>query len=129
VAFNFERISFEKQFEYLANTKEWLKIIGINTTNTRFEKIYNLNNIILEHYNNNSLNHLLEEHGKLELSLVLIDASSFINIYKAFKDEKSHMHPKLKKILEGPYYSWEEDPSKGDNENRNLFFELETAAF
>lgn len=84
MAFNFERISFEKQFEYLVNTKEWLKIIGIDTINTRFEKIYNLNNIIVEHYNNNSLNHLLEEHDKLELSLALIDASSFINVYNAF---------------------------------------------
>jgi hypothetical protein len=129
MAFNFERIKFEKQFEYLDNTQEWLKIIGINTTNTRFEKIYNLNKIIIEHYNNNLLNKLLEQYDKLELSLALVDASSFINIYEAFKDEKRLIHPKLRKILEGPYYSWDEDPSKGDNENRNILFELETAAF
>lgn len=129
MAFNFERIRFEKQFEYLDNTKEWLKIIGINTANTRFEKIYNLNKLIVEHHNNNSVNQLVEQYDKLELSLALVDASSFINIYEAFKDEKSKVHPKLKKILEGPYYSWEEDPLKGDNENRNILFELETAAF
>jgi hypothetical protein len=131
MAFNFERIRFEKQFEYLDNTKKWLKIIGINTANTRFDKIYNYNKRIIEHDNNNSLNKLLEEYDNLELSLALVDASSFINIYQAFKDEKSHIHPraKLKKMLKGPYYSWEEDPLKGDNESRNILFELETAAF
>lgn len=129
MAFNFERITFEKQFEYLDNAKQWLNNIGINTANTRFENIYNLNKLIVGHYNDNSLNYLLEKFDMLELSLALIDASSFITIYKAFKDEKIHIHPKLNKILEGPYYSWEEDPSKGDNENRNILFELETAAF
>lgn len=131
MAFISERIKFEEQFEYLDKTKQWLKNIGINTSNTRFENIYNLINKIVEYSSKNILNELIEQHDKLELSLALVDAISFIKIYKAFKNEKNHIYPrqKLKKILEGPYYSWEEDPMKGDNENRNILFELETAAF
>jgi hypothetical protein len=131
MAFNFERITFEKQFEQIDNTKKWLRKIGTKTNNTRFEKIYNYNKKIVEHYKNNTIHQIIEEYDNIELSIALLDASSFIRIYQAFKDDKNHIYPrlKLKRILEGPYSSWEEDPLKGDNENRNILFELETAAF
>ncbi|MBU1766579.1 MAG: hypothetical protein KJ648_00525, partial [Candidatus Omnitrophica bacterium] len=69
-------------------------------------------------------------HGNLKLYFALTEASSFIQIYKAFKDQKSHVHPrtKLKKMLKGPYYSWEEDVKGGNIEPRNTLFELEVAS-
>jgi hypothetical protein len=132
MAFIFNKNTFEEIFTHLDNTKNWLENIGINTLSKRFDKIYNLNKLLLKHSKDKSISHLLEEHDKLELGIALNDGLSFINIYHAFKDEKSHILPrsKLKRILEGSYYSWNEiSTNTGDIESRNILFELETAAF
>jgi hypothetical protein len=131
MTFSSSKITFEDQLKYLKSTKTWLENIGISTSNNRFDKIYNLYKKIVQHHKTKSFDRLFEENDKLELGIALNDGFSFINIYQAFKDEKDLILPrsKLRKMLGGPYYTWEESSTENNIENRNILFELETAAF
>ena len=130
MTFSFNRVSFEDQFQGLKKTGEWLNGIGIQTQNTRFDEILQLNKEVVEHYKDNRLKDLIEKHGNLKLWFAVTEASSFIRIYEAFNLQKSHLRPrsKLKMILQGPFHSWDEDVDLGNIEPRNTLFELETAA-
>ena len=130
MAFSFNRVTFGDQFEKLRKAGEWLNIIGVETANTRFDKVLRLNKEIVEHYKNNFVEELIEQHGNLKLWFALTEASSFIDIHEAFKTQKSHVHPrsKLKRMLKGPYHSWDEDVHANNIEARNTLFELEAAS-
>lgn len=131
MTFSSSKITFEDQLKHLKSAKTWLENIGISTSNNRFDKIYNLYKKIVQHHKTKSFDRLFEENDKLELGIALNDGYSFINIYQAFKDEKDHILPrsKLRKMLDGPYYTWEEKLTENNIESRNILFELETAAF
>lgn len=130
MTFTFNRVTFEDQFKKLEKAGHWLNSIGVVTENTRFDEILRLNKEIVEHYKRNFVEELIEKQGNLKLWFALIEASSFIEIHEAFKGQRSHVHPrgKLKKILEGPYHSWDEDVHVGNIEPRNTLFELEAAS-
>lgn len=130
MTFTFNRVTFEDQFQKLEKAGHWLNSIGVVTENTRFDEILRLNKEIVEHYKKNLVEELIEKQGNLKLWFALIEASSFIEIHEAFKGQGSHVHPrgKLKKILEGPYHSWDEDVHVGNIEPRNTLFELEAAS-
>jgi len=83
-----------------------------------------------EYYNANNIDKLIDKHGNLKLWTALTDAVAFVDIYEAFKDQDSQKRPigKLKKIIEGPFFSWEEDTNANNIEARNTLFELEAAA-
>lgn len=131
MTFSSSKITFEDQLKHLKSTKTWLENIGISTSNNRFDKIYNLYKKIVQHHKTKSFDRLFEENDKLELGIALNDSFSFIDIYQAFKDEKDHILPrsKLRKMLGGPDYTWEESSTENNIESRNILFELETAAF
>lgn len=130
MTFRFNRVTFEDQFQKLEKAGQWLSNIRVETENTRFDEILRLNKEIVEHHKNNLVEELIGKYGNLKLWFALTEASSFIEIYEAFKIQKSHVHPraKLKKMLEGPYHSWDEDVHAGNIEPRNTLFELETAS-
>lgn len=126
----FSRITFEDTFQRLEKTRLWLESIGIQTQGTRFDEVFYLNRQILESHKNDLLKDVIAKYGNLKLWLALTDAFSFIEIYEAFKDQKSHVLPrrKLKMVLQGPCHSWDEDVNAGNIEPRNTLFELETAS-
>lgn len=130
MTFSFSRVTYNEQLVDLEKAGDWLKSIGIETANTRFDEIFKLNKIIVEHHRKNEIQRLIDGYDNLTLWCALTEASSFVEIHKAFKDQKSHMHPrsKLKKLLGGPFLPWDEDTNESNIENRNTLFELETAA-
>lgn len=130
MTFDFNRVTFEDQFQELQSAGQWLNSIGIQTQDTRFDEILHLNNEIVEHHQNNLVEDLIVKYGNLKLWFALTEASSYIRIYETFKDQKSHIQhrAKLKMMLGGPYHSWDEDVEAGNIEPRNTLFELETAS-
>lgn len=130
MTFGFNRVTFEDQLQKIQRTGRWLDSIGIQTHDTRFDEILHLNKEIVEHHQNNLVEDLTETYGNLKLWFALTEASSYIQIYEAFKEQKSHVHPraKLKMMLKGPYHSWHEDVEAGNIEHRNTLFELEAAS-
>jgi len=130
MTYSFNRISYEDQFSILEKAEAWLNQIGIRIENTRFSEILRLNRLIVEHQKQKTLDSLIDEYGNLKLWYALTEAASFIQIYEAFKKEKSHIHQraKLKKMLGGPFLPWDENQKENNIESRNTLFELETAA-
>lgn len=126
----FSRTPFEDHFEKLKKAREWLNTIGIETSNTRFDEIFLLYKEIISHRKNNLYEELSKKYDNLKLWFASTEALAFIDIYEAFKTQKSHAHPraKLKKMLKGPYFSWDEDVDTGNIEPRNTLFELEAAS-
>lgn len=130
MSFNFRKNSFSEIAESLNKTGLWLGRLGLQTKDTRFEEILFLNNEITEYHKNNQVEELIEKYGNLKLWYALTEAVTFIQIYTAFNVAKSHELPraKLKKMLSGPYHSWDEELNTGDTEPRNILFELESGA-
>jgi len=130
MTFAFNRVGFEDQFQELEKTGQWLNRIGVKTENTRFDELLRLNKEIVEHQKKSLIEELIQKHDVMKLWFALTEATSFIGIHDAFKDQESHLHPrsKLKKMLEGPYYSWDEDVFVNNIDPRNTLFELETAS-
>lgn len=130
MTFAFNRVSFEDQFQELEKTGQWLNRIGVKTENTRFDELLRLNKEIVEHEKKSLIDELIQKHDVMKLWFALTEATSFISIYDAFKGQESHLHPrsKLKIMLEGPYYSWDEDVFVGNIDPRNTLFELEAAS-
>lgn len=126
----FNTISFEEQLSILEDCGKWMTRIGINITDTRFEKILSLFRVIVEHYRQDKISELMKKYSEATLFYVLTDATSFMEIYHFLKNKKSHEIPrrKLTESISGPILPWEEDPSKGTAHSRNTVFELETAA-
>ncbi|WDT74178.1 MAG: hypothetical protein MPW16_13025 [Candidatus Manganitrophus sp.] len=128
--FKFNTETFTDRFQKLEKTKQWLTSLGIQTAGTRFDEVLQLNKELVEHHNNNQIDSLIKQYGHLRLWAALTEASSFNQVHYAFKNQKSHISPraKLKKMLEGPYHSWDEDVHEGNIEGRNTLFELESAS-
>ena len=130
MSFYFNRASFKDQLSLLEQVEEWLSKVGLQIENTRFSEILDLNRLIIKHTEQGTLDFLINKYGSIKLWYAITEASLFIEIYEAFKKEKSHIHrrAKLKQMIGGPFYPWDENPKKNNIENRNTLFELETAA-
>jgi len=112
----------------LEKANGWLKRWGVNTSQARFNEVLDLSQIIIDHQKRNNIQELLDSYDNLRLIYALSEGFAFAEIYEAFKDEKNHIlhKSKLKKMIGGKFFSWDEPPI-GDNA-RNTQFELETAA-
>ena len=130
MSFTFNKITFQDQFQKLQRVGDWLENMGIQVSNTRFDEVLHLNKEIVEHHRSKRIEDLIERYGNLKLWFALTEASSFIQIHEMLKTQKSHIRPraKLKKMLYGPFHSWDEDAESGNIEPRNTLFELESAA-
>jgi hypothetical protein len=128
--YRFRRISYREICQKLVEANDWLRSLGIETNDTRFSRIVELNSEIADHHEIDRIPELLSTHDNLELWYAITEAKSFINVYHALQNQQSHLVPrsKLRKILEGPFFPWEEDSSIANIESRNTLFELETAA-
>jgi hypothetical protein len=129
MAQTFNTITFEKQLSILENCSKWMVKLGIDITNTRFEKILTILRVIVEHYKQDNVSELYSKYNEATLFHVLTDATAFMKIFLFLKDKKSHQIPR-KKIIEsisGPILPWEEEPKEGTSHSRNTVFELETA--
>jgi hypothetical protein len=108
-----------------------LKRKGIDTTQSRFTDIVDLKRIVLDHQKRNDIQRLLNTNYNEQLKYVfaLIEGFAFAEICDAFKEEKNHIlnKSKLEKMIEGPFFSWDE-PFAGDNA-RNTQFEFGDALF
>lgn len=122
-------ITFEEQLSILENCSKWLAQIGINITNTRFEKILTLLRVIVDHYKQDNVSELFNKYSEATLFYVLTDATSFVELFHFLKDKKNHEIPrkKLKDSINGPILPWEEKTEQGTSHSRNTIFELETA--
>jgi hypothetical protein len=130
MALAFSRMDIDEILSKLEKADGWLKSKGIDTTKSRFTDILNLTRIILDHQKRNDIQKLLNANYNEQLKYVfaLIEGLAFAEIWDAFKEEKNHIlhKSKLKKMISGQFFSWD-DPPIGDNA-RNTQFELETAA-
>jgi cell division protein ZapA (FtsZ GTPase activity inhibitor) len=128
----FDTIKFEEQLAILKSCELWMvEEIGIKIVDSRFEKIVNMLDIIVDHYQRDEVHELMQKYDEATLFYILTDAATYIKIYDFFKTKKSHEIPR-KKIVEsikGPILPWEEEPDKGTAHNRNICFELETAVW
>jgi hypothetical protein len=80
----FNRISFENLFNNVEKAGIWLNKIGIQTKNTRFDDIIQVNREIVEYYNRDLVDELIDKHDNLKFWYALTEASTFIKIYMAF---------------------------------------------
>lgn len=128
MALTFSMMRIDEMLSKLEKGDGWLKGKGIGTTKSRFSDILNLTRIIIDHQKRNDIQRLLSSYDNLELYCALSEGFAFAEICEAFKDEKNHIlhKSKLKKMIGGQFFSWDEPPI-GDNA-RNTQFELETAA-
>ena len=129
MAQTFNTITFEKQLSILENCSRWMVQIGIDLTNTRFEKILTILRVIVDHYKQDNISELYNKYSEATLFYVLTDATAFMKIFLFLKDKKSHQIPRRKIIesISGPILPWEEEPKQGTSHSRNTIFELETA--
>jgi hypothetical protein len=126
----FSKTNIDQMLSELEKGDEWLKSKGIDTAKSRFSDVLNLTRIINDHQKRNNIEGFLKANKNEQLKYVfaLIEGFAFAEIYEAFKEEKNHIlhKSKLEKMIEGPFFLWDELPM-GDNA-RNTQFELETAA-
>ena len=127
-ALTFSMMGIDEMLSKLEKANGWLKRWGVNTSQGRFNEVLDLSRIIIDHRKRNNIQELLDSYDNLRLIYALIEGFAFAEIYEAFKDEKNHIlhKSKLKKMIGGQFFSWDEPPI-GDNA-RNTQFELETAA-
>lgn len=128
---DFSTIKFEEQLMLLYECSKWLRSVRVRTTGTRFERVLQLMQTLVDHYKAGKVSELLESQDEATLYYVISGATSFIDVYLAFNDLKDHMVPrrKLTEALRGPLLPWEEQPGTLDTHGRNTLFELETAAW
>jgi hypothetical protein len=124
----FSRMGNDEMLSKLEKANGWLKRWGVNTSQGRFNEVLNLSRIIIDHQKRKNIQELLDSYDNLRLNYALIEGFAFAEIYEAFKEQKNHIlgKSKLKKMIGGQFFSWDEPPI-GDNA-RNTQFELETAA-
>jgi len=128
MSLEYEGFSLKQISAGLDCVEKWLNDKGIAVTNNRFAEIKENMLMINTFYGQGRLDELPPVWGNEKIIASIVEATSFVNIYKAFKDFKDHRIPRksLKKAVEGPYLS--QDENGKTNEARNFLFELELAA-
>ena len=128
--YNLDSISYQECYKKLLDTEKWLNSKGIETKETRFEKILENVKTINESFKSNTIDSMIKEKGNEVLWFSLLEAAPFELICKSFKNLKDHEIPrkKLKDILGGPFLPKEEEIGDSNVNTRNYLFELELAA-
>ena len=67
MAQTFNTITFEKQLSILENCSRWMAQIGIDLTNTRFEKILTILRVIVDHYKQDNVSELYNKYSEATL--------------------------------------------------------------
>src|SRR4030042_5669869 len=121
---------FEELAHQLAQAKKWLASIPIPTEENRFGSIVSNVNLIQQYWNKTALDEVLHSHEMQDLWISLLDADSFVTIYKQFSKLKSHQLPRqrLKEIVSGPLMPHDETKDGSSIQARNAIYELELAA-
>jgi len=124
----FESFSLKQISLDLGCVEKWLSEKGVAVTENRFAETKESMLTISTLYEHGKLNDLPPVWGNEKIIASILEATSFVNIYKAFNDLPDHRLPRssLKKAVVGPYLSQAEDATT--NEARNFLFELELAA-
>src|SRR5687767_4441375 len=116
--------------EQLLQAMAWFKSIGISVTGSRLELISKNVELIKDHWDKPSMNDVEKEHPPQELWQSLLDARSFIIIFKQLSKLKSHKlaRQQLTKIVSGPLMPGDEGLDGDTIQARNILFELELGA-
>ena len=65
MSFTFDKTNYATQCQELEQVGAWLTKIGIETENTRFAEVLQINNEVFEHYNSDCLDKLIDKHGNI----------------------------------------------------------------
>ena len=124
------RTSYYALLDDLNMVKEWLHTIRLNTTNTRFAKIYRLIKLICQHYQESTLDLLIKTYTEEEMLTVLLDADAFISVHQQFKTLSDNQLPRrrLREALNGPLLVEEEGMDGASIHGRDALFEMHLAA-
>jgi hypothetical protein len=130
MSLGFESFSLKQISTDLGYVEKWLSDKGIAVTENRFAETKESMLTISTLYEQGKLNDLPPVWGNEKIIASILEATSFVNIYKAFNDLPDHLVPRnsLKKAMTGSYLSQTEDATTNTNEARNFLFELELAA-
>lgn len=131
MALEFGELNYEEINTALSKVSDWLLERGIGVENNRFALVRKYIQQISIANKERKLQELISSLGQEIVIASLTEAMPFINMHKAFSEQKEHQCiPKtnLKKIVEGPFLSANENGADTTNEARNFLFELELAA-
>lgn len=122
--------SFAELFDQLTQAKKWLSLIGIPTEGNRFGSILANVDLVQQHWDKPTLNHVLRDYQMHNLWISLLDAGSFVIIHQQFARLKSAHLPRqrLKEVVAGPLMPHDEGKDGATIQARNALFELELAA-
>ncbi|MBA7496708.1 hypothetical protein ES702_07317 [subsurface metagenome] len=125
-----EKSTYKELLKDMNKVQKWLKSIGIETEDTRFEKSKNNCMVIKNYYENNNINNINKEMKYEEINETFSTCMDYISIYRNLsKFDKNHLPKrKIKYSLLGPFLKKDEVGNKGDNHARNILFELEMAS-
>ncbi len=125
-----EKSTYKELLKDMNKVQKWLKSIGIETEDTRFEKSKNNCMVIKNYYENNNINNINKEMKYEEINETFSTCMDYISIYRNLsKFDKNHLPKrKIKDSLLGPFLKKDEVGNKGDNHARNILFELEMAS-
>lgn len=121
--------SLEYILEEIYKMHHWLNNeININTTNSKFEEIYNNIKVIIPIMIKSGVDPLKENFKSEDVWFSLLEAGSFVRIYQTFKTFKSSDIPRkaLKDSISGPLIPYKENAIT--SHARNILFELELAS-
>ncbi len=127
---NFTAVTFDEIAEGVDQAMSWFTSIGIPVSGTRLEAISARIGDLHRDFEDGGIDHLNKNSYEHKTSLILADALAFSLIASQFRALGPNLIPKknLKTILSGPLFVKDEDPSQGEVNARNIFFELELAA-
>lgn len=123
---NFSQILIDVQ-----SARDWYTSIGISTEGTRLELIEERVAALLTDLKSEPAEKVVERWGTAETYYVLSDGAAFGRIAREISKIGPNLTPKksLRVLLEGPLNPQDETPGDGSVNARNIFTELELAAY
>lgn len=127
----FSLLNFSQILTDVQAARAWYKSIGISTEGTRLELIEERVANLLADLKSKPAEEVVDRYDKTETYYVLSDGAGFGKIAREIAKVGPNLMPKrsLKVLLEGPLSPEDENPGDGSVNARNIFTELELAAY
>ena len=77
-----KKSTYKELLEDMNKVQKWLKLIGIKTDNTRFEKAKNNFTVIINHFENNDMANINKEMNNEEIIETFSACIDYISIYR-----------------------------------------------
>lgn len=130
MAFEFKQVSYDEILPKLIESRNWLTSLGRETSIGRFAELIDYIEKVCDFQRRGELDELVKKYDNEILWYSLIESWTFVEVYEAFHNLKSHQVPrsKLTKILGGPFLPRNEAAQDQNIHSRNTLFELLIAA-